>query len=832
MASLQLNGFSMNAKHYKKAKKFLQTKIKEIEIELLEGREARAFEKQYGKKLLLTSNQDLGNLFFNVLGKDPIYTAKGNYKTDKKTLEKLNLPFIKKLFKKKKYEKALGTYLGQFEREICNNKIHPFFDLIFPLSYRSCIAKGTKILVARDFEKYPKGVPIEEIKKDDLIYCFDDDLNPKLSPVLWAGKTGVKQVVRIKYYRKGHGYGYLECTPEHKIRLINGEYIEAQDLLKKQHHNKKTGKSPNCHVLAGARRSDRLNFTNHLTQGTGIPEHRFIYEHFKEKLTDDDVIHHKNKNHLDHRIENLEKHTNSSHAKIHVYDTLCTPEVRKKNIKVVKQLWKEGKYDHTIKRGADAYNWLGLTKKQCLFMLYTCKGKPKITSDTFGYDFSTFKKYYLSHGIEPKDIAIKFDKHGKYISKKRLLELSKLGRAKIKFILGHNHYRLLDLYRMYGLDTKRRHGNQFGPCSPGNHVIVEVKKLKKLVEVYDIEVKDYPNFFANEICVHNSSSSPNMQNQPKRDEEIKKLIRLGLIPRIKNVLSEIDFAGSEVVTSASIHEDKNFIAYLEDKSTDMHRDVGEDLLLLPHGTLTKSEYNKEQIKKGKLIRFFAKNLWVFAQFYGDWYGSCAPNFWEIVVEGGLELPDGTTCKDWLADHGIYELGEFEQGRPTSGSFLEHCQKVEDKMWNQRFPEYTQWKKDIVEFYQKYGYIESLFGFKFVGYMTKNQCTNFPVQSASFHLLLYTLIETQKMIKRLNLKTKICGQVHDSIIGNVPIDEIEIYHIEVHKIVAGLQKKFKWLVVPMEIEIELSRLRENKGSLADMQEFSIKDIKNKKYLEYI
>jgi len=449
-----------------KAKKFLQTKIKEIEIELLEGREARAFEKQYGKKLLLTSNQDLGNLFFNVLGKDPIYTAKGNYKTDKKTLEKLNLPFIKKLFTKKKYEKALGTYLGQFEREICNNKIHPFFDLIFPLSYRS------------------------------------------------------------------------------------------------------------------------------------------------------------------------------------------------------------------------------------------------------------------------------------------------------------------------------------------------------------------------------ASQSPNMQNQPKRDEEIKKLIRLGLIPRVKNVLSEIDFAGSEVVTSASIHKDKNFIAYLEDKSTDMHRDVGEDLLLLPHGTLAKPEYNKEQKKKGKLIRFYAKNLWTFAQFYGDWYGSCAPNFWEIVVEGGLELPDGTTCKDWLADHGIYELGEFEQGRPTSGSFLEHCQKVEDKMWNQRFPEYTQWKKDIVEFYQKYGYIESLFGFKFVGYMTKNQCTNFPVQSASFHLLLYTLIETQKMIKRLKLKTKICGQVHDSIISNVPKDEIEIYHTEVHKIVSGLQKKFKWLVVPMEIEIELSRLRENKGSLANMQEFTINEIKDKKYLEYI
>jgi uracil-DNA glycosylase family 4 len=451
MASLQLNGFMMDVKHYQKTKKFLQSRIKKIEKRLLEGREARAFKKKYGKKLLLTSNQDLGKLFYDVLGKDPIYTKKGNYKTDKKTLEKLNLPFIKKLFEKKKYEKALGTYLGQFEREICNKLIHPFYDLIFPLSYRS------------------------------------------------------------------------------------------------------------------------------------------------------------------------------------------------------------------------------------------------------------------------------------------------------------------------------------------------------------------------------SSSRPNMQNQPKRDEEIKKLIRLGLIPRKKSVLSEIDFSGSEVIASASCHKDPNFIAYLLDKSTDMHRDNATDLLLLPHEMLERKDYSKEQKKKIKKIRFYAKNLWTFAQFYGDWYGSCAPNFWEVVIEGGLELPDGTTCKEWLASQGIYELGEFENGRPTPGSFLEHCQKVEDKMWNQRFPDYTQWKKDIVEFYQKYGYIESLFGFKFTGYMTRNQCTNFPVQSASFHLLLYTLIETQKMIKRLKLKTKVIGQVHDSIIANVPVAEVKIYHKEVHKIVRGLKKKFKWLVVPMEIEAEISKTREEGGSWAEMQE---------------
>lgn len=453
MAELQINGIQMDTVHYKKTRKLLKSRIKKIKKRLEEGREARAFIKKYNRPILLTSNQDLGELFYNILGQEPVYTKKNNYKTDKKTLEKFNLPFVKKLFEKKKYEKALGTYLAQFEREITEKgKIHPFFDLHIPISYRS------------------------------------------------------------------------------------------------------------------------------------------------------------------------------------------------------------------------------------------------------------------------------------------------------------------------------------------------------------------------------SSSMPNWQNQPKRDKEIKKMIRSGMIPSKGCVLSEIDFSGSEVIASASCHKDPKFIGYLEDKSTDMHRDNASDLLLLPHEMFEHTnDYTEEQMSLIKDIRFFAKNAWTFAQFYGDWYGSCAPVFWANVIEDGLKLPNGMTCQEWLEDKGIYELGTFEHGKPTPGSFLEHCQRVENKMWNERFPQYTQWKKDIVEFYQTYGYIDNMFGFRFTGLMTNNQCTNFPIQSASFHLLLYTLIETQKMIKRKNLRTKLVGQVHDSIIGNVPKDEIKIYHKEVHKIVSNLKNVFKWLVVPMEIEAEITKLREDGGNFSKLKE---------------
>ena len=89
----------------------------------------------------------------------------------------------------------------------------------------------------KDFEKSPEGIPIKNIQKGDYIYCFDNKLNPAIKKVLWAGKTGHKKIIRVHYYRKG-GYGHFDCTPEHKVRLINGEYVEAQHLLKDNYYEK------------------------------------------------------------------------------------------------------------------------------------------------------------------------------------------------------------------------------------------------------------------------------------------------------------------------------------------------------------------------------------------------------------------------------------------------------------------------------------------------------------------------------------------------------------------------------------------------------------------
>ena len=57
-------------------------------------------------------------------------------------------------------------------------------------------------------------------------------------------------------------------------------------------------------------------------------------------------------------------------------------------------------------------------------------------------------------------------------------------------------------------------------------------------------------------------------------------------------------------------------------------------------------------------------------------------------------------------------------------------------------------------------------------------------------------------------------------------------IVVAKIVAGLKEEFSWLTVPMEIEMEISRLAEHNGNFAGMKEFELKDFKSGAHEDYI
>jgi hypothetical protein len=205
-----------------------------------------------------------------------------------------------------------------------------------------------------------------------------------------------------------------------------------------------------------------------------------------------------------------------------------------------------------------------------------------------------------------------------------------------------------------------------------------------------------------------------------------------------NVAGIHNFAvGAGIIIKNSYHKDPTFIAYLLDKFTDMHRDQALDIWKLNREDLVNEEFDKEQNGKAKKVRFYAKNLWTFAQFYGDWYDSCARNLWETCIEKEkLVLPSGITLLEHCNANGLYCVEDL----------IEHCKGVEYRLWNEKFPVYTKWKKNISDFYKKNGFIETYFGFRFIGYMDRKQCTNYPIQGC---LQGHSKVLTKKGWKRID-----------------------------------------------------------------------------------
>lgn len=318
--------------------------------------------------------------------------------------------------------------------------------------------------------------------------------------------------------------------------------------------------------------------------------------------------------------------------------------------------------------------------------------------------------------------------------------------------------------------------------------ILEYKKYDKIKNTYISNIKKevvgeyiYPNFNLNMVVSFRSSSdSPNFHSMPKRDKEAQKIIRTGFIVRDNHVLMEIDYSAIEVRISACYHKDKEMIKYINDSKSDMHRDIAKLIFM-------KDDITKEE-------RYIAKNSFVFPQFYGDYYKNCASVIWK-------------TANDDL----LKKFKNYQQ-------FENHVKDIEYEFWNRKFVEYNEWKTDIWNFYLKKGFVKLYTGFICTGYMNKKQVTNYPIQGSAFHCLLWSLIELQKFITENKLNSLIVGQIHDSMIVDVDVNELEelsnvIYTIMTKKI----REYWDWIIVPLDVEMKVSNAG---GNWFDMKEFKI------------
>jgi len=297
------------------------------------------------------------------------------------------------------------------------------------------------------------------------------------------------------------------------------------------------------------------------------------------------------------------------------------------------------------------------------------------------------------------------------------------------------------------------------------------------------------------ISHRSSSDSPNFQNIPVRDKDAQKATRQAIIPSPGNKLLDWDFSGIEVCMAGCISHDPSLIRYITTPGTDMHRDSAADIWMLPPEEIVKE------------VRFYAKNGWVFPQFYGSWYKECAKNLWQIcVLQLKLKTKSGVALRRHLYNKGIKTLEDFE----------EHCKEVEKIFWYQRFNGYRIWKIKINEEYRRKGYIETDMGFRYTGYMDEKQVANYPIQGPAFHCLLWTLKEVGKIAKKEGWKTKAIGQIHDNGLNDlVPEEEKHVIQTIREIGTKKIREVHPWITVPLSIDFKISKIDGNWYDMEDV-----------------
>lgn len=352
---------------------------------------------------------------------------------------------------------------------------------------------------------------------------------------------------------------------------------------------------------------------------------------------------------------------------------------------------------------------------------------------------------------------------------------------------------------------------------PELDALLQAQKLKKVRDTYlDAFAKEQVDgvlhpFFNLHLprTFRSSSNSPNLQNVPRRDKESMKLCRQALYPRKGHQFLELDYSKLEVCIAACYHKDPTMLKYIRD-GHDFHADITKQIFKIKN-------FNKS-IPEHNTLRDATKNGFVFPQFYGSYYKNCAIGLacgWGKLSQGrwhkgeGIPMPEGT-----LADHLI------NNGIPSLKKFEDHLQELEKAFWQDRFPHYARWKEKWWNLYKKKGYVDLYTGFRCSGVMRKNDVINYPIQGAAFHCLLWSFIQLNKIFIEGGWKSRLIGQVHDSILIDLHPSELRRAIKLIKRVTCNdLREAWKWINVPLDVDIELCPVD---GSWAEKEKYSFKN----------
>jgi DNA polymerase-1 len=254
-----------------------------------------------------------------------------------------------------------------------------------------------------------------------------------------------------------------------------------------------------------------------------------------------------------------------------------------------------------------------------------------------------------------------------------------------------------------------------------------------------------------------SSTNPNLQNIPIRTERGRE-IRKAFVPSSEqNVLVSADYSQVELRIVAAMANDENMIHAFEQQQ-DIHAATASHVFHVPL-----KEVTKEQRRYAKTVNF------------GILYGMSA-----FGLADRLHVPQ-SEARQLITDY------------------------------NSSFPKIEQFMNGIVEFARKKGYVETLLGRRryirdinsgngMLRKAAERNAINAPIQGTAADVIKIAMIRIYNELKNRNLKTKMVLQVHDELVFDVPMEELDTIAL----IIPELMSSALQIKVPLVAELSFGK----------------------------
>ena len=296
-------------------------------------------------------------------------------------------------------------------------------------------------------------------------------------------------------------------------------------------------------------------------------------------------------------------------------------------------------------------------------------------------------------------------------------------------------------------------------------LLMEQRKYQKIYSTYAVGLAKHVQADGKIHTIFNqcltttgrlSSSEPNLQNISVRDEEAK-IIRKAFVPSEGNVLLSADYSQIELRMLAHMADVVGMIEAFN-SGEDIHTDTAMSVF----------EVAKDQVTP--LMRRQAK-----AVNFGIVYG--------------------------ISDFGLSE--QLGISRKEAHEFIER--------YFNSYPQIRSYMDRLIAFCEEQGYVETLFHRRREipeihdkNYMTrefgKRAAMNAPIQGSSADLIKVAMNNVSAAMKEKGCRSKLILQIHDELIFDVPLDEIEM----MKELVETVMEHAMELKVPLVAEASIGK----------------------------